>query len=720
MFKRRLSQQLMLGTAMTAAFTAPVFAAEEVRQEIVVEGRRIEPYRIEKPSLSKLTGPLRDTPQGVDVVTGQLMEDRGITNLNDAFRSVPGITLGAGEFNWQGNNPNIRGFNSRSDIFLDGMRDFGNYYRDPFNYESVEVLKGPASMVFGRGSTGGAINQVSKHANLSPRIFGGLNFGTDSTKRAAVDFNQPLPELGEGGAIRLNAMGHDGAVAGRDGGEQSRWGMAASLALGLGTPTRLGLDYVHQSNNDVPDYGLPWFGTQVAQVPRSNYYGFNSDYQKAKADIVTARVDHDFSESLMLHSQLRYGHYSRINRITEPQIAAAVGTPLANVTVNRNVYTGQGEETFLQWQNDVKATLETGFITHDVVAGFEVGRERSAPWFGFAQGVPGTNLLNPAKDAIFVSTGTPPNIIADTTGDGFGVYVLDTIKLHEMFQLVAGVRWDSFRVDYSAQRYAATTGAYVSSDAIIHKDQEFSYRAGAIFKPMEQGTVYFSFATSFNPSAEGLTFLTAARGTFPIGNAFLDPEKNKTFELGTKWEFLDGKLAADAAVFRITKDNARVPNPTTPGFNTLGGTQRADGFDVSIKGSITNEWQLTAGYVYLKTKVTQSPTGVTGAPPAGAPLPFAPANAFSFWSTYDITPAIQIGGGAQYVDSRFATNTAPVKQVPGYWTFDAMAKYNWSQHISFKVNLTNLTDKYYYDAIHPQHVLPGPGRTAMFAINVTY
>ena len=728
MFSPRFSTQLLASTAIALVYAAPAVAEPQVAEaetqaarqlpSITVTGQAIGDFKVDRSALGKLTEPVRDVPHSISIISSEVMDERAMTNLNDAFRNVPGITLGAGEFSWQGNNPNIRGFNSRSDMFLDGMRDFGSYYRDPFNFEAVEVLQGPASTVFGRGSTGGVINQVSKTPSLEARVTGALNFGTDSTKRITADINQPLPELGEGAAVRLNAMGHDGAYEGRDGAKQGRYGFAPSLALGLGTPTRLTLSYLHMHSDDSPDYGLPWFGTQVAQVPRNNFYGFSSDYLKTQADIVTAKIEHDYNEDLQIRSQLRYAAYARSSRIAEPLIAASIPitTPVANVAVTRNMYTGRSRETFLQNQTDVTAKFATGPLGHTLVSGVEVGRERSAPFFGFAQGVPTTNLLTPAVDAFFVSTGTPPNVTADTTGDSVGVYALDTIKIGEMFQIIGGLRWDSFRIDYSANRYVQATGAFVSSEAITHADKEISYRAAAVFKPVPAGTLYFGFGTSFNPSAETLTFLVNARN-FNIGNAFLDPEKNKNYEVGTKWDVMGGKLSTRAAVFRIVKDNARVPNPATPGFNALGGTQRAQGLELNLTGRLTERWQLMAGYVHLDTKVTKS---VTGSAPVGAPLPFAPDDAFSFWSSYAVTSKIQLGAGGQYVGSRFATNTAPVKSVPGYWTFDAMGKYAWSDHLAFKVNLTNLTDKYYYDAIHPFHVIPGAGRTAMFAINLTY
>jgi len=731
MFSHRFSSQLLAGTAIALTMSAPAFADNAAQKDeqvaaaprplgtisVTGEGTTTEDFKVDQSSLGKFTEKLRDTPQTIDTVSAEVIEQRNITSMQDAFRNVPGITIGASEFNWQGNNPNIRGFNSRGDMFVDGMRDFGMYFRDPFNYDHIEVLQGPASMVFGRGSIGGVINSVSKEASLDSRIFGSLNFGTDGTKRVAADINEAMPELGEGAAVRLNAMGHDGSVAGRDGGKQQRWGVGGSLALGLGTPTRLVLDFVHQANNDVPDYGLPWFGTQVADVPRNNFYGFSSDYQRAKADIVNLKADHDYNDDLKLHAQVRYGHYSRENRITEPQITAAVGTPVASVTVNRNVFTGFAEESFLQAQMDARYNLVTGPVTHAIVAGIEGGRERSNPWLGFALGVPGTNLLTPAKNAFFSSTSTPPNIVTDTTANTFGIYAIDTIKINEMFQIVGGIRYDNVDINYGGTRYNATTGAFVSADRFLTSDSEFSYRGGLVFKPMEAGTVYFSYGNSFNPSSENLTFVTSARGAFPVQNVFLEPEKNTSYELGTKWEWMDGKLATNAALFRTTKDNARVPNPATPGFNALDGTQRAQGLDVSVTGRVTDAWQLMAGYVYLDGEVTKSPTG---APAVGAPLPYAPKHSFSFWTSYQITEQVLIGGGGQRVGLRYAQNTAPIRFVPGYWTFDAMAQYNLSEHLTFKVNLTNLTDKYYYDALHQQHVVPGAGRTAMFAVNLNY
>ena len=210
-------------------------------EEVVVTGRQTERYRETESSLSKLTEDLLDTPQSVTTMSSELLEDRGITSINDALRTIPGITLGAGEFSWQGNNPTIRGFSGRDDMYLDGIRDFGSYPRDPFNLETVEVLLGPSSVLFGRGSTGGAINQVTKRPTLDPLTNFSANIGSEETFRGTVDINRPVPLLGDGAAFRLNLLSHQGKMADRDGAEAKRYGIAPSLSLGLNSATQVTL-----------------------------------------------------------------------------------------------------------------------------------------------------------------------------------------------------------------------------------------------------------------------------------------------------------------------------------------------------------------------------------------------------------------------------------------------------------------------------------------------
>ena len=684
-------------------------------EEIVVEDAQNEGYRVGEGSLVKLTEPLRDVPQSIVTIPRELLDDRAAVTLNDALRTVPGITLGAGEFSWQGNNPNIRGFNSRNDMFLDGMRDFGSYPRDPFNVEAVEVLQGPSSTIFGRGSTGGVINQASKQPGVESRTAASFNGGDDDTLRGTADINRPLEALGPGAALRVNAMAHEGDVAGRDGAHSERYGVAPSLSLGLDGPTRLTLSYLHQTTDDRPDYGLPWFNGLPAPVPRNNFYGFESDYLETDADILSADVAHVASSNRTLHGQLRNARYTRESRLTEPLIAATVPppTPPENVTVTRNVFTGQSEETMMQGQGDITLRFTTGAVQHAVVSGFELAHETSAPSFGFGVGVPGTNLVNPNWHEPFTATSTAPRLIADTSADSVAVYALDTLKFGEQWQLIAGLRWDRFDADYRATRFDVD-GTVTSNEAIERRDDEVSYRLGAVYKPRETGSIYLSGGTSFNPSAETLSFITSGRA-LGVGNAFLAPEENRSVEIGTKWDFGNEALTVNAALFRIEKSNARVPDPTSPGFNMLAGDHRVDGYAVTLVGAISDRWKISTGYTYLDSKVIAS---AAGAAPVGSALTGAPEDSFSAWAAYSISSRFEVGVGARYLSEQLAQNVPPIKSVDDYWAFDAMGKYHVSSSVTLKLNVTNFGDEYYMDQLHPFHVVPGPGRTAVLAVNV--
>lgn len=266
-----------------------------------------------------------ETAQTITAIPQAMMQQQGVTTLRDALRNVAGISLAAGEGGAQGDNLTIRGFTARNDLFIDGMRDSGSYYRDPFNTEKVEVLQGPSSVTFGRGSTGGVVNQATKTAGLTPFISGDVDFGSDLTRRVAVDFDQPLPSLGKGAAFRLNVMGDEGDVAGRDVAENRRFGVAPSLVLGLGTPTRWTFSYFHQDADDNPDYGIPWLFNGPAPVPHANYYGFqNGNDLRTYGDIGTVKVEHDVNSHITLRDQARYAHYVRDVLITEPQIPTGV------------------------------------------------------------------------------------------------------------------------------------------------------------------------------------------------------------------------------------------------------------------------------------------------------------------------------------------------------------------------------------------------------------
>ncbi len=701
-------KRLLADTGVNYRFTNPTAVTLEIQvQSEVVDVRESASGQIASPKFSE---PLRDTPQSITVVSRQVIEDQGVTTLRDTVRNVAGISIAAGEGGAQGDNLTIRGFTARNDIFLDGMRDFGSYYRDPFNLQEVEVLKGPSSVTFGRGTTGGVVNQESKTPQLNAFMRGTANLGTDRTKRITLDFDHAVPQLGKGAAFRLNIVGNDSNVAGRDIAENRRVGIAPSLAFGLGTATRLTLSYYHQSADDTPDYGIPWLFNGPAPVNRRNYYGFkDANFLRTSADIGTARFEHDFNDSISLRSQLRYANYSRDVQITEARVptTATLTTPLNSIIVTRGQIAAISDETFLENQTDATFKFRTGAARHTLVSGIEIGRETSDPIrFAFTN-VAGTSLLNPDTNQPYTGKATVSSRV-DTIANTFGAYVLDTVKFGEKLELTAGVRWDRFAADY--QQFIAPVSAFRRVDGMT------SWRGAVVYKPRPEGSVYFAYGTSFNPSAESLA-LTA-------GTANAAPEKNKTYEVGSKWDLFSRKLSVRGSIFRTEKTNARETSPTNALLVVLSGNQRVDGFELEASGRLTDRWQILSSYALLDSKLVSSrffPAAV------GAQLANVPKNSFSVWSNYQTRWKLSLGGGGQFVDSRTASSTVPldpatglVKRVPSYWVFNALGKYPLGEKLDLQLNVNNLFDKYYYDQLHPGHIVPGAGRSALLGLNFKF
>ena len=657
----------------------------------------------------KYTAPLVDTPQSIDVIPSRVLTEQGVTTLRDAVRNVAGISLAAGEGGSQGDNLTIRGFTARSDIFIDGMRDFGSYYRDPFNQEEIQVLKGPSSVTFGRGSTGGVLNQASKTPHLTPTASGTLNLGTDLTRRVTLDVDRPLPALGEGAAFRLNVMAHDAHIAGRDLTENRRFGLAPSLALGLGTPTRITISYFHQSANDTPDYGIPWLFADPAPVDRANYYGFEADnFLRTHADIANATIAHDVSPALSVSSRTRYARYRRDARITEPKVAGTVtrATPLEAIGVTRNQIAVTSVESLLQEQLDATVRFRSGPVRHTLAAGLETGRETSDPTRPAFTGVPGTSLLQPNEHEPFSGTSTIASRV-QTTALSAGVYVLETASLGSRIDLIGGVRWDRFDASYAQSVQPPTSFRRV--------DTMPSWRGAVVYKPRDSASVYFDYGTSFNPSAEMLAL--------SAGTVNTPPESNATYEVGSKWD-LGNRLSVRGALFRTNKNNAREPDPNNPLQSVLSGEQRVDGVEVEANGRLTARWQLLSSYAFMDASVITS-----SAYPAsvGAQLANVPRHSFNAWSTIDLPWQLQIGGGAHFVGRRTASSTAPldpvtglVKALPGYWTTSAMVKRALNPRLALQINVDNLGDVYYFDQLHPGHIVPGPGRSALLGLTFTF
>jgi catecholate siderophore receptor len=632
-------------------------------------------------------------------------------------RTAPGISLGAGEYSFQGSNVIVRGFTTRNDMFLDGMRDYGYYFRDTFNAQSVEVLQGPSSILFGRGSTGGVINQTSKRPTLLAAVSGTVTAGTDRTARVTLDANMPVPALGSGAALRVNAMGHKSAVAGQDVGESRRWGLAPTLAIGLDADTRLFASWYHQSEDNIPDYGVPWFNGRPAQVNRRNFYGFAADYFDSDVDIAGLSLEHDLSEGSGVRAQVRASRALRDFRITEAQIPAGTpaATPLGAITVNRLEFQGSSDDRFLQLQADWPGSLQTGAVKHELVAGIELGRETSAPVYVTHLGVPGTNLAAPDPTQTYSYAARYRRLAAHTTADSTSAFALDTASFGERLQLVAGVRWDRFSADYGSVGYSPT-GATLATTAVSRDDRAASWRVAALYRLTPEATLYVTYGTSFNPSTEGIESLISSGRALTQSNLKLDPEQSNNLEAGAKSTLFGGRAMASAAVFQLEKTNVRVPDPATPGFNILGGEQRVRGFTTELAGRIGANLEVRANYTYLDSSTTRS---TPGGPLVGAPLVVTPKNAGSLWGTYEVTDSFQVGLGMRHADRRLGQNTAAAfLTAPGYTILDAMASYRLSHAVDLKFNVYNLTDKTYYDMLHPFHVTPGAGRSVLVTVAV--
>ncbi|HEY4214862.1 MAG TPA: TonB-dependent receptor [Steroidobacteraceae bacterium] len=696
---------------------SPAPQAPDRNSSVVISSTRVKDPALGDPSLLKLTEPLIDTPQSISTLSSEEWSARGNTNLDDALRNVPGITLGAGETSWQGNNFYLRGFTTRDDMFQDGQRDYGYYYRDPFDMERVEVLKGPSSILFGRGSAGGVINEVSKVPTLESRSSAAVALDSADMRRATLDINTPADLLGDAGAVRLNTMAQESQYPDRDVARTRRWGVAPSLALGLGTSTRLFVSYLHQLSNDVPDYGIPWLNGKPAPVDRSNFYGFASDHLDTRVDVATARIEHSFNDRVLLSSQARYSHDTRDFRITEAAVPAGVapGTPLAAINFTRNEFQGFSTDTFLQDQTDLTLSFTTGSLRHAAVTGFEVGRESPRPTYVTNVGVPGGNLADPVQQPYSVSL-SYPRLSAATVVRTEAFYALDTIDLGARWQVMGGIRWDRFDAVYRSTGYDPA-GQVTANTALDHRDTGLSYR-GALVYVLDRGSLYASWGTSFDPSAEGIESLISSGRAVAQANLNLDPEKNRSYEIGSKWSFAGGRLRLTQSLFRIEKYNARVPDPTVPGFNTLGGDQRVDGLELELVGQLSQRWRLRAGYTYLDSEVVRT---APGGPVLGAPLTVTPRNSSALWVEYRILPPLEIGIGALQASSRLGQDTAAQYEVaPGYIVMSSMVKYAVSTHASVQLNLDNLTDTRYYDQLHPFHVVPGAGFGAQLSLTIRH
>lgn len=718
---------------------------------VQVHGSAGADYRIDELSSHKFTQPLLDTTQTISIIGRDLIQQQGATTLTEALRNSPGVgTFYAGEngSTSTGDTLYMRGFDSSGSIFVDGVRDLGSISRDVFNIEQIEVTKGPDGTEYGRTAPTGAINMVSKRPQLDTAVSGSLAYGSANQKRATADWNQAI---GDSAAFRLNVMSQDSGVPGRDRVENNRWGVAPSLGFGLGSATRITLDYLHVKQDNVPDGGVSTIGlpgysspdptrpflTGARPVDPHNFYGTRQDHDAVQADMFTAIVEHDFSDNLAVHDTLRWGRTRQDYLLTSFMATAAnlltpdPADPSTWTVARSNPTFKQQTNRILTNQTNLTANFVTGAVSHNLSAGIELSREEAAtrglaPLDGSSW--PAANLYHPNPDQgglVYGRTGAHGNGRTDTAA----AYVFDTLKFGERWQLNAGARLDHYRTRFdSTEACGGRRGPVCGSDPIgtvlPSVDARISgnlpnYKLGVLFKPTAQGSIYANFAMSQEPPGGNTLALSNAENSADQPN--LDPQKARTVELGTKWSVLGDKLLLTGALYRTTVSNDLVQDPTD-GLYYQVGRKRVQGVEITAVGRITDNWAVSTGYTRMDAKVIR---GGTVTSDGSSDLAYTPSSAFTAWTTYRLPFNLTLGGGARHSGKMKRGSDGAVGTpafTDGYWVFDAMATFEVNQHVDLQLNVYNAFDKHYVAAINKSgyRYTPATPRAAMLTAHFRF
>lgn len=683
--------------------------------------------------IGRLPGSVQEQPQVVNVIPQAQLRQQNTTSVEQALRNVPGVTVAIGEGGggFNGDQFRIRGFEAKGDLYLDGLRDAGVYVRDSFATEEVQVLKGPSSQTFGSGTTGGVINLRQKSAHLGDSSSFDFSVGTDNLYRGVIDVNK---QVNSTTAMRGVALYHSQDMADRDHVESERWGFLGSIGMGLGTDTTWVVNYLHQSGQRTPDYGVPnvrgmndRYGGPVTEygVPRSTFYGKVSDHDETDVDIITSRFQHEVNDGLTLFNDTRLGFYQRDFATTVPGCATGTGGVPACADVflgggNPNVSYGGGNPAYKQeawtFQNvsSAIARFEAGGLKHEAVAGLDIFyQEDDRPGWQQA-GKPTTNTGTPIRNPDLTYGERYPLVrdpVFDRSGDGteVGLFASDRVWFTPELSVIGGIRWTWFENSFQ-QPNAATP---------IDRNSEGDYwspRASVIWEPTKAQTYYVSWGRSASPVG---SFITNSLN--PIGNDATQGlvEENESYEAGLKYTFLDGRLGFTAAVFQVDKNNAVAPDPATGLAVLTGEEQRVRGVEFGVTGSVTRAWVVAAGYTYLDSEILDSATATN----IGNKIGGVPDNAFSIWTTYNLSESIisgpgkwTIGGGILYQSDMFSVNNSANQYViPELFSLDAMLAYE-NDGWRFAVNGYNLTNELNYDQSFNNRATPSAGTTAVFSV----
>lgn len=670
-----------------------------------VQGQKPNRFKAETSSTgSKTDMAIRDIPQSVSVVKKELIQSQNAFNLRDALRNVSGLTIAAGEGGRTGDSITLRGFSANSDNYLDGVKENGQYSRDTFFIDKAEVLKGASSILFGRGATGGVINQVAKKPTGKTAVNGGFTYGLYDFKRTTVDAETTYKDL----SARLNALYQD-AGSFRDYNGTTRWGIAPSFKLKLGEGTDVSMNLLHQEEQGVFDYGVPMFRGKPADVPINTYYGFTDNrLMDTDTNVATVALSHRFNADFSVKNTVRVGDYER-NYLTH-LFGSVTDTGATSAVARTQALRRNGQDNVYNQTDFVYKKPLLGF-NNTLMFGSEFGWEN----YGFksknSTGISNISIFNP------VLTASSSGLAGDFSGalatdrytkaQTYAGYVLDQFEISPEWKLLAGTRYDQFE----AQQLDS-----LSTDNFSRSDSQWSPRTGLVWQPDKAQSYYFSYGTSFNPSAESLSLSEAT--------ANLPPEQNRNFEIGAKYDLFDGRLSATAAVFRLEKTNARTADPNDSNLTILAGEQRTDGFEFGLAGEVLPRWDVSMTYAYLDAEISKSNTTAVGTVSGltkslqGMNATNVPEHSGVFWNSYHLTDHWEIGGGVFYASDRYADNVNEVT-LPGYARLDAVVAYH-QKHYDIQMNIFNLADTVYYESGQTRSALPGMPVSGQLSVNFKY
>jgi catecholate siderophore receptor len=660
-----------------------------VRNTVMVSGQA--DYQVAAvSSATKTLTPLRDVPQSITAIPRELMQDQMMMSIGDVVRYVPGITAIQGE-----NNRDqlvIRGNSTSADFFLDGVRDDVQYYRDLYNLDRVEALKGPNALTFGRGGGGGVVNRVTKEAEFTPYREISLSGGSYGNKRFTADLDQPLSDKV---ALRLNAMYED-SDSFRKYVNLNRHAINPTLTFAPGKNTRITLGYENVRDDRVADRGIPSFQGKPLDVDTSTYFGNpKQSHVGARVNLGSATIEHH-AGLVTIRNRTFVGDYDRGYQNFVP---GAVSADLSQVTLS--AYNNATRRLNVFNQTDLTTTLTTGRIRHKLLAGAELGRQltdnfRNTGYFNNTA----TSFLAPLADQVINTPVTFRQSATDADNhlktNVAATYVQDQIDLSRYFQVVAGVRFDHFDLQYHDNR---------TSLNLRRIDNLVSPRAGIVFKPLTPLSIYASYSVSHLPSS-GDQFSSLTTITQQV-----KPEQMSNYELGAKWDVVRS-FSVTTAIYRLDRTNTRSTDPNDPTRIVQTGSQRTNGWELGLNGSVTRRWKIAGGYAYQSAFVTSATT----AAPAGAQVAQVPHHSFSLWNNYQILPKLGAGLGILNRTDMFAAIDNTVR-LPGYTRADAAVYYSLTERMRLQANVENLFDrKYYINADSNTNISPGFSRAVRIGL----